>query len=222
MTVGCLGALSALDMAQAWLAGHGGGLAAVVVAERWTYTVDYTSMANMGLWGHSDGAAAAVVGHKTEHQAKAYFAGAEFVSQSDLNGTVLIQYGGTRYPTAPDGVTPFERKLVGLDRHDLRQRYSDGYRHSLTAIQDQFDLDPKKVIINQTSTLFLHLIAAVIDIPIENFVLTGHDTGHVGSADIVIGLDRVLRSADGVNEPYLIMGSTPYAFGAGLVTAAQS
>ena len=216
MTIGCLGALSALDMAQGWLATHGGGVAAIVAAERWTYTIDYTSIENMGLWGHSDGAAATIVSHQTSHDSKASFCGAEFVAQSDLNGTVLIEYGGTRHPVAPAGVKPFERKLMGLSRNDLRQRYSDGYANSLQALKVRFDCNPERVIINQTANLFLQLIASVIEIPIENFLVTGHETGHVGSADILIGLDRLLHSG-GMNEPYLVAGSTPYAFGSGLM-----
>ena len=219
MTAGCLGALSALDMAQGWLAAHGGGVAAIVAAERWTYTIDYTSIENLGLWGHSDGAAATIVSHNTPHDAKAIFCGAEFVTQSDLNGTVLIEYGGTRHPVAPAGVKPFERKLMGLSRHDLRQRYSDGYANSLQALKARFDCNPERVIINQTANLFLKLIASVIEIPIENFIITGHETGHVGSADILIGLDRLLKNG-GMNEPYLMSGSTPYAFGTGLLMPA--
>ncbi|MBA6413160.1 ketoacyl-ACP synthase III family protein [Parahaliea sp. F7430] len=219
MTVGCLGALSALDMAQGWLAAHGGGVAAIVAAERWTYTVDYTSIENMGLWGHSDGAAATVVGHKTSHESKGTFCGAEFITQSDLNGTVLVEYGGTRNPVAPAGVKPFERKLMGLSRHDLRQRYSDGYAGSLQALKARFDCNAERVIINQTANLFLQLIAAVIEIPTDNFVMTGHETGHVGSADILIGLDRLLKT-DGLDQPYLMLGSTPYAFGSGLLMPA--
>lgn len=216
MTIGCLGGLSALDMAQGWLAAHGGGVAAIVAAERWTYTIDYTSIENMGLWGHSDGAGAVVVASQTDHDSRATFRGAEFVAQPDLNGTVLIEYGGTRHPVAPADVTPFHRKLKGLDRHDLRQRYSDGYADSARALRERFDVDAQRVIINQTSRMFMFLIASIIDIPIENFVLTGHETGHVGSADILIGLDRVLQAGP-LNEPYLISGSTPYAFGAGLM-----
>ena len=75
------------------------------------------------------------------------------------------------------------------------------------------------MIINQTANLFLHLIASVIQIPIENFILTGHETGHVGSADILIGLDRLLQTG-GMNEPHLVAGSTPYAFGSGLMIPA--
>lgn len=216
MTIGCLGALSALDMAQGWLATHGGGVAAIVAAERWTYTIDYTSIENLGLWGHSDGAAAAIVSRDTTHESKGSFCGAEFVAQPDLNGTVLVEYGGTRFPIAPEGETPYGRKLMGLSRNDLRQRYSDGYSGSFQALKERFDCNPERVIINQTANLFLHLIASVVEIPIENFLVTGHDTGHVGSADILIGLDRLIHD-EGVNEPYLVAGSTPYAFGSGLL-----
>jgi 3-oxoacyl-[acyl-carrier-protein] synthase III len=219
LTIGCLGALSALDMAQGWLATHGGGVAAIVAAERWTYTVDYTSIENLGLWGHSDGAAATIVSYDTAHASKATFCGAEFFAQNDLNGTVLIEYGGTRNPIAPQGITPYERKLMGLNRHDLRQRYSDGYSNSFKALKARFDCNPQRVILNQTSNLFLHLIASVVEIPIENFLVTGHETGHVGSADILIGLDRLLHSS-GLCEPHLVAGSTPYAFGSGLMIPA--
>lgn len=217
MTIGCLGALSALDMAQGWLNTHGGGVAAVIAAERWTYTVDYTSMENLGLWGHSDGAAATIVSNETAHESKASFHGAEFVAKNHLNGTVLIEYGGTRHPVAPDGVNPTQRKLMDLDRKNLRQEYSEGYAGSLAALKERFDCDPQRVIVNQTSKRFMQLIASVIDIPVENFLLTGDETGHVGSVDILIGLDRVLKSG-GVTEDHLMSGSTPYAFGAGLLT----
>ena len=219
LTVGCLGALNAFDMAQGWLAVRGGGVAAIVTAERWTYTVDYSSIENYGLWGHGDGAGAAIVSLETSHAAKAKFCGAEFVTQSDLNGMVLVEYGGTRNPIAPEGETPFQRKLRMVDRGDIRQRYSDGYSNSYNALKTRFECEPERAIINQTSKMFMHLISAVIGIPIENFVLTGDETGHVGSADILIGLDRVLRG-DGISQPYLVAGSTPYAFGSGLVLPA--
>ena len=217
MTVGCLGSLNALDMAQGWLAVHGGGVAAVVAAERWTYTVDYASIENYGLWGHGDGAGAAVVSLDTPHEAKAKFGGAEFVTQSDLNGMVLVEYGGTRNPIAPPGVAPYQRKLMLKDRGDIRKRSSKGYLGSYNALKARLNCDPHRAIMNQTSKLFMQLIAQVIDIPIENFVLTGDDTGHVGSADVFIGLDHVLKNG-GVDEPYLMAGSTPYAFGSGLIT----
>jgi len=219
LTVGCMGALTALDMAQGWLALRGGGVAAVVTAERWSYTVDHSASESYGLWAHADGGAATVVAMNTEHVAKGLFYGAEFVSQSDLNGAVLVEYGGTRKPTAPDGETAFERKFVGVEGVDMRERYAQGYQASYQALKERFNVVPERALCNQTSNLFMLLIASVIEIPIDNFLITGHDTGHVGSADILIVLDKLLKST-GCHEPYLMAGSTPYAFGSGLLMPA--
>ena len=220
LTVGCMGALTALDMAQGWLALRGGGVAAVVAAERWSYTVDHSASESYGLWAHADGGAATIVGMNTDHRAKGLFYGAEFVSQSDLNGAVLVEYGGTRKPTAPEGTTPFERKFVGVDGVDMRERYALGYQSSYHALKKRFGVMPNHALCNQTSNLFMLLIASVIEIPIDNFMITGHDTGHVGSADILIVLDKLLKSS-GCHEPYLMAGSTPYAFGSGLLMPAD-
>ena len=219
LTIGCLGALSALDLTHGWLAVRGGGLAAVVTAERWSYTVDHSSSASYGLWAHADGAAAAVVGMNTKHASKAEFAGAETVTQSDLNGSIIIKYGGTQNPVAPEGVNPAEREILTLEGIDRRERYAQGYSGSFEAMEKRFGIRPNKVICNQTAVLFLDLIASVIDIPIENFLITGHETGHVGSADILIGLDRLLKSGE-LTEPYLMAGSTPFAFASGLLNPA--
>ncbi|MFT4572537.1 MAG: 3-oxoacyl-[acyl-carrier-protein] synthase III [Candidatus Binatia bacterium] len=216
ITIGCLGALSALDLAHGWLAVRGGGLAAVVTAERWSYTVDHSSAASYGLWAHADGAAAAVVGMNTEHTSKGQFAGAETVTQSDLNGSIIVKYGGTRNPVAPAGINPAEREILTLEGIDRRDRYAQGYSASFQAMQKRFGVRPNRVICNQTAVPFLQLIASVIEIPVENFLVTGHETGHVGSADILIGLDRLLKSED-LTEPYLMAGSTPFAFASGLL-----
>jgi len=221
ITIGCLGALSGLDMAQGWLALRGGGVAAIVTAERWSYTVDHSSVASMGLWAHGDGAGACIVAMNTAHRPRAAFHGAEFTTQSDLNGTVLVKYGGTRYPVAPPGCNPAERLFMGTSRTDIRERYAQGYKSSAQALAERFRIAPNRVICNQTAALFLELIARVLGIPLENFLISGHETGHVGSVDLLIGLDRLLRS-NRLDEPYLMAGSTPYAFGAGLLTPAST
>ena len=181
--------------------------------------MDHSASESYGLWAHADGGAATIVGMSTDHRAKGLFYGAEFVSQSDLNGAVLVEYGGTRKPIAPEGTTPFERKFVGVDGVDMRERYALGYQSSYQALKKRFGVVPNHALCNQTSNLFMLLIASVIEIPIDNFTITGHDTGHVGSADILIVLDKLLKSS-GCNEPYLMAGSTPYAFGSGLLMPA--
>ncbi|MBK6402618.1 MAG: hypothetical protein IPP18_04265 [Rhodocyclaceae bacterium] len=217
LTIGCLGALSGLDFAQGWLATHGGGLAAVVAAERWAYTVDRSSVASMGLWAHGDGAGAIVVGMDAAPPAKAIFAGAEMISASDLNGLVLVKYGGTRNPVAPPGSNPGERIFLGVDRRDeIRDRYLQGYSGAYAALKERFGIAPDQVVCNQTAAQFVQLVSHVYGIAPERVVVTGHQTGHVGAADLIVGMDTLLKRAP-LTEPCLLAGSTPYAFGCGLL-----
>jgi 3-oxoacyl-[acyl-carrier-protein] synthase III len=46
---------------------------------------------------------------------------------------------------------------------------------------------------------------------------TGHEYGHVGGADIMIGLRRLIDAGQ-LDRPLAIASSVPFAFGAGLVT----
>ena len=48
-------------------------------------------------------------------------------------------------------------------------------------------------------------------------VVSGHDVGHIGPADIIVGIDR-LRRAGQVDGPVAVASSTPYSFGFGLIT----
>jgi hypothetical protein len=48
-------------------------------------------------------------------------------------------------------------------------------------------------------------------------VVSGHDVGHIGPADIIVGIDR-LRHAGQVDGPVAVASSTPYSFGFGLIT----
>jgi 3-oxoacyl-[acyl-carrier-protein] synthase III len=67
----------------------------------------------------------------------------------------------------------------------------------------------------------VQMISDIAGIPKEGLVLTGHDTGHVGSVDILIGLHRTLAVGE-ICEPIMLAASTPYVFGAGLLTAPAS
>lgn len=122
LTLGCLGTLAALNVAHGWLTVAGGGYAAIVTAERWAYTVDRSVTTTMTLWAHSDGAGALVVGLGTGDPALGVYQGAEFVSAPELNGRVLIKYGGTRYPVAPPGVSATSRTLSSSPRHEVRDK----------------------------------------------------------------------------------------------------
>jgi len=195
----------------------GGGYAAIVTAERWAYTVDRSVTTTMTLWAHSDGAGALVVGLGTGDPALAVYQGAEFVSAPEMNGRVLIKYGGTRYPVAPPGISATSRVLSSSPRDEVRDRYRGCYETALTALTKRFGVIPARLICNQITPGTVRMLTRLTGLSPSAVVVTGHDVGHIGPADIIVGVDR-LRRAGQVDGPVAVASSTPYSFGFGLIT----
>jgi 3-oxoacyl-[acyl-carrier-protein] synthase III len=216
MTIGCLATLSALDYAQGWLALRGGGHAAVIAGERWSYTVDHGDPKIAGMWAWADSGAAIVVGMNTGRPAVAEFLGAEFTSWSDNNGHVLIKYGGTRHPVAPPGVDPFSRTVGDRPRELVRTHYVRGYKRAYDAVAKRTGVRGERLVCNQISKQTIEGIAENFGIPMERVVITGNDTGHLGACDAMAGL-RWLEDRGLLDCPVVIGASTAYAFGAGIV-----
>jgi 3-oxoacyl-[acyl-carrier-protein] synthase III len=216
ITSGCMGALAGLDIALAWLSNRGEGYAAVVAAEKVSYTIDRSNAGMNGLWPHSDGAGAVIVSLNGTKHSLGEFAGAEFFSISELNGTVLIKYGGTRFPCAPPGVNPVTREFLAPSKSEIGKLYSAGYTGALNAMYARFNVHPRRLICNQMSPNMLKMISDIAGMPPGGLMVTGHDTGHVGSVDIVVGFHRTLAVGK-ISEPIALAASTPYVFGAGLL-----
>jgi 3-oxoacyl-[acyl-carrier-protein] synthase III len=216
MTIGCLGSLAALEMAHGWLDARGGGHAAIVMGERWSHTVDLSDSTTAAMWAWADGGGALVVGIGSHRPAIADFLGAEFTSQSDNNGHVLVPYGGTREPVAPPGVDPFARRVSSRPRREVKEGYTRGYRMAADALVARFGITGERLICNQITPPTVEMIAAGLEIPMERVVITGNGTGHLGGADAVMGLQH-LRDKGEIDCPIFIGASTAYAFGVGLV-----
>lgn len=217
LTIGCLATLSALDYAQGWLSSRAGGCAAIVAAERWAYTVDYADPRLAGIWAQGDGAGAMVVGMRRGGRAIASFLGAEFTSHPSYNGHVLIPYGGTRAPVAPPGASPYARTLSTRPRREVRDTYVRNYQHAYDALRARLGgVEASRLVCNQLSPQVVEMIAASFGIPLERTVITGHETGHLGASDVIVGLQR-LRDEDGIDAPIALAASTAYAFGAGML-----
>jgi len=215
LTIGCLATLSGLDFAQAWLALHGGGCAAVVAGERWSYTVDHSDPGIAGMWAWADGGAAFVVGMGTGRRAIADFLGAEFTSRADYNGHVLIPYGGTRTPIAPEGVNPYGRTVSSRPRDEVKQTYAHGYGRSYERLIERLGVRADRLVCNQMSQQTQVMIAEALGIPLERVVVTGHETGHLGAGDAMVGLQR-LREQNRIDCAIAIGASTAYAWGVGI------
>lgn len=219
LTSGCLGTLAALDVALGLLDQRGGGYAAVLATERWSYTVDRSSTETMSLWAHSDGGGAMVVGRGVSEPALSTYLGAEYRTYSELNGRVLIKYGGTRHPQVPDGVDANFRQLGTGSARAVRQKYLEGYGKVLAGARNRFGLEPDRLICNQITPGIVGMLSELAGVPPEKTVVTGNAVGHLGPGDVIYGLHTLARAGE-IDGPVAVAASTPYAFGAGMLIPA--
>jgi 3-oxoacyl-[acyl-carrier-protein] synthase-3 len=220
LSAGCVGTLAAIDLASAWLAAHGGGCAAVVAAERWSQTIDYTDPGTVNLWAYGDSAGAIVVGSRVDHPARLEYLGAEFASAAELNGHVLIPYGGTREPLAPKGADPFARRVSDRPKDLITSTYRANYRRAFDALRGRFALEPTRMVSNQTSPAIIGMTSTSVGME-GRTIVTGHDTGHLGGTDMVVGIDTFLRDDAGeyADDRVLLVGaSASYGFGMAFFT----
>jgi 3-oxoacyl-[acyl-carrier-protein] synthase III len=217
LTIGCLGTLAALNLVLGWLNVAGGGYGAVVAAERWAYTVDRSCAGMMPLWGHSDGAGALVVCAGPAADAVATFRGSAFVTSAEMNGRVLVKYGGTRFPEAPQGTDARLRTVGPLPAKEAAAKYIEGYLAALSALTKRFAFEPARLVCNQITPGVVTLLSQVAGVPSARTVVTGHEFGHLGSVDVIAGID-LLRRTGQIDGPVAVASSTPYAFGFGLIS----
>jgi 3-oxoacyl-[acyl-carrier-protein] synthase-3 len=215
LALGCVGTLAALELARAWLGTRGGGHAIVVAAERWTYTVSRTDRAQSRLWAHSDGAGAVVVGHEPAPGALA-FLGASFAGRAEMNDHVRVDYGGTRNPVPPPGHDPFARRVSARSYKEVLAVYRSGYEEALRGALDRFQGPLARLVCNQVSPTVVGILGELCEVAPASVVITGHELGHQGAADVLVGLERLASARPQAGERVAVAASAPYAFGVGI------
>jgi 3-oxoacyl-[acyl-carrier-protein] synthase-3 len=215
MTAGCLATIAALDLIHGWLAARGGGHAAVVAAERWSQTIDPTDPTTVNLWAYGDSAGAMVVGVDVTEPSRMDYLGSEFRSASRNNGHILIPYGGTRIPQPPPGVNPNRRQVSNRPKQEITGSYRQGYRGAFEALRRRFKLEPDRFICNQLSPQLVGMLTVLFDMS-DRVVVTGHQTGHLGGPDVIVGLDTYLSDPH-PDEVVLMGASAAYGFGTGFL-----
>lgn len=222
LSIGCLGVVSGLEVARGWLRNNG-GCAAIIAAERWSHTVDRGAADAQALWGHADGAGALIVSADLleDRPPLGWYTGASFHGRSDLNGLLLVKYGGTRFPIAPPDETPFRRQIRPIAKRELFAAYRAAYQVAFDATRARFGRPAELLACNQTSPKLVQMLADLAGLAgdDERVCRSGREFGHVGSADVVIALERFASGGHLGGSVYLA-GSTPYAFGVGLIEPA--
>lgn len=221
LMLGCLGLLAGMEVARGWLSDSRYRFVAVVAAERWTYTIDRTDRASMPLWGHSDGAAAIILGIEPTSRCIGQFRGATFVARHELNGFIRVTYGGTREPIAPPGCNPFTRSMRGDAAREMFPKYLDALAEAVDGISSHVGVRVEQMVCNQISPNVVSAIEARCGLPSGTIPRTGERHGHVGGADLVLGLSE-LHARSGARGPVVVASSCPYAFAAGVITTSEA
>lgn len=216
LTTGCLGVLVGLVTASGWLASTG-GYAAIVCAERWSHTIDHGNQATSAIWAHSDGAAAVVVAVDRPAITLARFERSAFTTHSDFNGLVRVRYGGTRFPVPPPGQSPFAREVAPIPISEIWAVYESNYRRAFSTLAADVQFD--RLLCNQISPNVVAMIAASANVDVTRAVVTGDQYGHVGGADVLIGM-RVLLDRGELTGPVALAASVPHAVGVGILLPA--
>jgi 3-oxoacyl-[acyl-carrier-protein] synthase III len=194
LSAGCLGPLAALETARGWLAGKGGGHAAIVSAERWTHTIDYKNPADQALFSHADGASAAVVSLDPQ-RSLARYVGSCFSSHARYNALITVNEGGTR-------------KMEPRPKSEIYSAYVSGYSRVIADAKARFGSRVDQVACTQVSPLFTQMMSTFVGVDKSRVTVTGTELGHVGSADLFLGLRQ--RTHEG---RIFLAGSTGHSFG---------
>lgn len=210
---GCLGAVLGLDLARRWLRGGDGRHAAVVCAERWAASISRDEGSQRRLWGHSDGAAAAIVS-STPSGLALEIAGISLLNVPRYVDHVLVKYGGTRHPVAPPGEDAQQRILSDRPYEQLREHYRASYQDVAARAIAQACLRPDTLVCNQISPGVVDLIADAAGYRPEQVIRTGTESGHMGPADVFIGLAQAVEQSC---STILAAASSPYSFGAAVL-----
>jgi 3-oxoacyl-[acyl-carrier-protein] synthase III len=219
MMSGCLGVLIGLEVASNWLKNIGKGYAAVICSEKWSSFCDRSDEKYRELWPSSDGAAALVLGLNCEQSGFAEYLGAEFRSHPTTQGFIVIPYGGTKFPVPPDGESAYPMISWDFDEETDRAMGAVYVRMLdivIKSVYKRFNKTASAGVCNQISSEVLDLICKLGGIPHRHFARTGNTYGHLGAADILVGLDH-LRKHDLLKDVILVASTCPHAFGAGLL-----
>jgi 3-oxoacyl-[acyl-carrier-protein] synthase III len=204
-----------LETALGWLAiDEGRHIGAVVAAEKWAFTVDREDYGKHPMWAHSDGACAMVVGASPSGRDPiARYSGLSVTALPEMNGFVKIKYGGTRHPVQ-EGDNPFERQLRGIPKRDLFPKYMQAFSEVIDARRAGESRPSRQAVCNQISPNVVTAIEKLLGFEEGRVPRTGMTHGHVGGCDSVLGLEELLGDARSLDEPVMLLASSPYTFAA--------
>ncbi|HSK05657.1 MAG TPA: hypothetical protein VK932_30625 [Kofleriaceae bacterium] len=202
---GCAGVLPGLDIARGWLAAHDHRYAIIVSAEQWSHTIARDDPHDWILWHYSDGAAAAVVGleHGAGPRAATTFLGGVYRSRGKYTRRITMEHeeGAPR------------RRVDRAPLGELTRAYLDALGDVIREAIGRWQARPGFVVSTQMTPAVMRELAAIAGVAQDRVVITGHELGHLGSGDVLLGLLR-LKQAALCDADILGVFHTPWATGA--------
>lgn len=214
VNLGCAASIAAIEQARLHRSVTGAPLSVVVSAERWTHTISGEVPIPLAFAAHADGGAACVIGPGAHH---VLGPAAVFVHPA-FNSFVSIPAGGTREPASAETVSSGRHLRTVAPTTDGRNidRYVEGYRQATeTAQQLTGETRPIELLLtNQLRPAMRERIHGLFSVRKDQTVDTYPRLGHLGGADLLVGLEQAVRDGRLKRGRSLLAASANNAFGA--------
>lgn len=212
LNLGCAASVVAIEHART-RSRDGAPLSVVVSAERWAHTISGEVPIPLAFAAHADGGAACVLGPGARH----VVGPTSMIVQPAFNSFVSIPAGGTREPASAETVAQHRhlRTVASTDGRNV-DRYVEGYRHVTTrALELAGPARPIELLLtNQLRPAMRERIHRLFDVREDQSINTYPRLGHMGGADLFVGLEHAVREGRVKRGRSLLAASANNAFGA--------
>ena len=214
VAAGCAAAVVALHTA-ATRADRSPPLTLIVAAERWTQTLNPSGGFPITWLAHADGASACVVGPGASFR----LGPAAFELAPEFNDYVLIPAGGSKEPITAQAVAEGRqyRMLFDSGPTPLLDSYVRGYTNAITTALAHVDAragDIQLLVMNQVQPVRAAQIRASLGLADDRTIQTYRTLGHLGTADVFLGLDVAARQGRLRSGVTVLAASSTTTFGA--------
>ena len=189
----------------------------LLCAEKWNHTVNYKDYQDRGLWGHSDGGGAAVLDPSHPADAFAFVGPIAFAANPEFSELILVDRGGTRESETGYTAKPGRTMDPDTPRKHIAMKYEEKYLEVARACPQGQTAD--FISMNQIAPYFVDHMAQILGFDKTRTICTGEHHGHVGSVDLLLGMDFIHTQLGGVasGKKMLSICSAPYLFAAASV-----
>ncbi|MGW5652771.1 3-oxoacyl-ACP synthase III family protein [Streptomyces humi] len=218
VNIACAGFVTALSVAQAYVALRPTTKALVIGTDVWTRFVDFDDRATSVLFG--DGAGAVVVGTvpDTPGATERGLLDIELVSRADAHDLITMPAGGSRLPASADTLADGGH-LLRMQGRGVRDFVLDNIPGLIAGLLKRTGHEPSDVdhfVPHQANGRLVAELAEASDLRQATTHLPLRHSGNIGSASVPVALDTANRSGALQDGDLVLLAG----FGAGMAAGA--